>query len=198
MKGFFLAGWLGVTTCSTWAAPFSNLSFDRACKAAAENGKIVLVDFYTTWCGPCKMLDRNTWTDSGVIQLLQSKTVALRIDAEKETALAKRYNIAAYPSVLLLKPDGKEMDRLVGYRDPKTFIADFTASLNGKDSLQRAKDALTSTGTNDASARMQYGTALAQKGKNAEALAQFLWCFDHGLETSPAFMGVRLSFLLSA
>jgi len=51
-------------------------------------------------------------------------------------------------------------------------------------------------GTNDPSARMQFGVALAQKGKDAEALTEFLWCFDHGLEAGPAFTGVRLSFLL--
>jgi hypothetical protein len=45
--------------------------------------------------------------------------------------------------------------------------------------------------------RMSYGDALAQKGRNEEALAEYLWCFDHGLEHSPAFTGVRVSFLLS-
>jgi hypothetical protein len=65
-----------------------------------------------------------------------------------------------------------------------------------KDSIGRAKDKLTAAGTNDASARMQFGKALAEKGRDAEALAEYLWCFDHGLETDPAFRGVRPSFLL--
>jgi hypothetical protein len=142
------------------------------------------------------MLDKTTWTDAAVIQLLEQKTVALRLDAEKEAALSKRYKIAAYPSVLLLKPDGTEIDRLVGYKEPKAFMEDFNAALQGKDSIARARDQLTAAGTNDPSARMQFGTALAQKGKDAEALTEFLWCFDHGLEASPSFVGVRLSFLL--
>jgi hypothetical protein len=45
-------------------------------------------------------------------------------------------------------------------------------------------------------ARMKYGQALAQKGRDAEALAEYLWCFDHG-DASPSFIGVRLSFLLN-
>jgi len=179
-----------------FAAPFSDLSFDAASKEAARSGKIVLVDFYTTWCGPCKMLDKNTWTDAEVMQLLKEKTVSLRIDAEKETALAKRYKIGAYPSVLLIKPDGTEIDRLVGYREPGIFVADFHAALAGKDSVSRAHDALMAAGTNDASARMQFGVALAQKGRDAEALTEYLWCFDHGLDAGPGFAGVRLSFLL--
>jgi thiol-disulfide isomerase/thioredoxin len=179
------------------AEPFSDLSFEAASAQAAKTGKIVLVDFYTTWCGPCKLLDKNTWTDPAVIQLLEQKTVALRIDAEKEAALSKRYKIAAYPSVLLIKPDGTEIDRLVGYKEPNAFIADFNDALNGKDSISRAKEKLTDAGPNDPSARMQFGDAMAQKGKDAEALAEYLWCFDHGLEGNPAFVGVRLSFLLS-
>ena len=196
MKMPFLAAWFCAVTSSLVAAPFSDLSFEAASKLAAQKGKIVLVDFYTTWCGPCKMLDKTTWTDPAVIQLLEQKTVALRIDVDKEVALSKRYKIEAYPSVLLIKPDGTEIDRLVGYREPKAFMADFNAALAGKDSISRARDLLMDAGTNDPSARMQFGVALAQKGRDADALAEYLWCFDHGVEASPAFSGVRLSFLL--
>jgi thiol-disulfide isomerase/thioredoxin len=196
MKTHFMAALVCAVTSSLVAAPFSELSFEAASKQAAQTGKIVLVDFYTTWCGPCKMLDKTTWTDAAVIQLLEQKTVALRIDAEKEAALSKRYKIEAYPSVLLIKPDGTEIDRLVGYKEPKAFMEDFNAALAGKDSISRAQDQLTAAGTNDPSARMQFATALAQKGKEAEALKEFLWCFDHGREASPSFVGVRLGFLL--
>jgi hypothetical protein len=44
---------------------------------------------------------------------------------------------------------------------------------------------------------MSYGDALAQKGRAEDALSEYLWCFDHGLEHSQAFRGVRLSFLVS-
>jgi thiol-disulfide isomerase/thioredoxin len=195
-KTLFIAAWFCPVTSSLVAAPFSDLSFEAASKQAAQTGKIVLVDFYTTWCGPCKLLDKTTWTDASVIQLLEEKTVSLRIDAEKELALSKRYKIEAYPSVLLIKPDGTEIDRLVGYKEPMAFIKDFNAALAGKDSISRAKEELRADGTNDPSARMKFGAALAQKGMDAEALTEYLWCFDHGLEAGPAFVGVRLSFLL--
>jgi thiol-disulfide isomerase/thioredoxin len=197
MKTFFAVACFCVVASSVFGAPFSELNFKAASKEAAKTGKIVLVDFYTTWCGPCKLLDKNTWTDAAVIQLLEQKTVALRIDAEKEVALSKRYKIASYPSVLLIKPDGTEIDRLVGYRDPKAFLADFNDALVGKDAVSRAREKLAAAGNNDANTRMQVGVALAQKGKDAEALDEYLWCFDHGLEAGPAFTGVRVSFLLS-
>lgn len=195
-NSLFVAVCFCAATSNLVAAPFSDLNFEAASKQAAKSGKIVLVDFYTTWCGPCKMLDKTTWTDPKVIELLEKKTIALRIDAEKETALSEHYKIEAYPSVLLIKPDGTEIDRIVGYEPPEQFIADFNASLNGKDSVSRARDKMLSAGTNDPMARMQFGDALARKGKDAEALSEYLLCFDHGLEASPAFVGVRDSFLL--
>jgi len=78
------------------------------------------------------MLDKTTWTDAKVATLLAEKAVALKIDAEKESTLAEKYDVKAYPTVLILKADGTIVDRLVGYRPPETFISDFNAALAGK------------------------------------------------------------------
>ena len=185
----------GVSSSS--AAPFLDSNFADACKKAKAGGTIVLVDFYTAWCAPCKLLDQKTWTDPEVVKLLESKTVALRIDAEKEVDLAKRYQIDAYPTVLLLHPDGTEIDRLIGFREPAAFIPDFNAALSGKDSVSRARAVVQAKGTNNAMARMSLAQALVEKQKYAEALDEDLWCFDHGLENDPSFVGVRSSFLLT-
>jgi thiol-disulfide isomerase/thioredoxin len=177
---------------------FRELSLDRARQAAADGGKrFVLVDFYTVWCGPCKKLDETTWKDQGVRDWLSKTAVCLKVDAEQNEALAERYRINVYPTVLLLRPDGAEIDRLVGYRDAKTFLADAREALSGNDSLARARKKLEGANANDPMLRMRYGDALAQKGRADEALSEFLWCFDHGLEHGPGFTGVRLSFLLS-
>jgi thiol-disulfide isomerase/thioredoxin len=177
--------------------PFRPMSFDQAKRAAAEGGKrMVVVDFYTTWCGPCKMLDQTTWKDQGVRDWLAKEAICLKIDAEKETALADKYWITAYPTILLLRPDGSEVDRLVGYRNAKTFLAEARDALAGNDSLSRARKKLEGAGKDNPMLRMSYGDALAQNGRNEEALAEYLWCFDHGLEHNQAFTGVRVSFLL--
>ncbi|MDE1170205.1 MAG: thioredoxin family protein [Verrucomicrobium sp.] len=191
--GFFLA-WV----FNSAAEPFQDLSFDAALLRAAQENKIVLVDFFTTWCQPCKMLDETTWKDPAVIGLLREKTVALRIDAEKEAPLAQRYNVHAYPTVALIKPDGTMIDGLVGYRDAKTFQADFLASLSGKTSFMRAQEAVEKAqgdAQKTAQARFQLGQELVREGKDQEALAEYLWCYDVGMAQVPAMVGVRDSFL---
>jgi thiol-disulfide isomerase/thioredoxin len=198
MKILFMAAWLSAMTSSLLASPFSDLTFEAASAKAAQTEKTVLIDFYTTWCVPCKILDQTTWKDPAVIHLLEEKTVALRIDAEKDVALAKQYKVTGFPSIVLIKADGKEIDRLEGYEDPKDFIVDFTDALAGKDAITRAKDKMIAAGTNNPIARLKYGEALAQKGKDAEALAEYLWCFDHGLEANPRFLNLRNGYLLTS
>ena len=87
--------------------PFRTLGFDAACAAARSESKVVMLDFFTTWCVPCKKLDEVTWKDGSVRAWLAKKTVALRIDAEAEKALAERFVVEAYPSLVFVQPDGK-------------------------------------------------------------------------------------------
>ena len=129
------------------------------------------------------MLDAHTWTDAAVGKLVGDKAVALRIDAEKQPELARRYQIDAYPTLLLLKADGTEIDRFVGFREPATFLAEFTSALAGKTALVRARAAVAnaSTSPDKVKARYQLGQELARSGQSAEALTELLWCYDEGM-----------------
>ncbi|MBX3737924.1 MAG: thioredoxin family protein [Candidatus Didemnitutus sp.] len=203
----FLPLLVSMTTLAARSAPdpvpakfFVNAPFGAACETAAAEHKIVFIDFYTTWCGPCKMLDESTWTDPTVVALLTEKTVALKIDAEKERALAKRYKVDSYPTLLLLKPDGTEIDRLVGYREAAKFIEEFNAGLAGKSALARAREAIVNAPNEHdrVQARYRLGDELARAGQPAAALAEYLWCYDEGMVSVPSFAGVRLSYLLTS
>lgn len=181
------------------AAFFSELSFDAARDRAAAENKIVFIDFYTTWCGPCKELDATTWQNPAVVALLTEKAVSLKIDAEKERELARRYGVRGYPTLLLLKPSGQEIDRLIGYREPARFIEEFNAGLSGQTALVRARDAVAAASDDHARVKARYalGQELARAGHVEEALAEYLWCYDEGMVRVRSFTGVRVSFLLS-
>ena len=183
-------GWGTAAMAGGDDGPFRELSLDKARQVAVEGGKrFVVVDFYTVWCGPCKKLDETTWKDQGVRDWLSKEAVCLKVDAEKNETVAETYRVNAYPTVLLLRPDGTEIDRLVGYRDAKTFLADAREALAGNDSLSRARKKLEGANANDPMLRMSYGDALAQKGRTEDAVSEYLWCFDHGLEHGPGFHG---------
>ncbi|NOX57362.1 MAG: thioredoxin family protein, partial [Planctomycetes bacterium] len=176
---------------------FVPLSFDKACQKAEADGKLVFIDFYTTWCGPCKMMDKSTFTDEGVINWLKENTIALKVDAEKEVELAERFKINSYPTLLFAKADGTEAGRFVGLHQPAEFLSEAAEIKAGKKPLERAKQKLVAAGENDPMARMKYADSLVQAGKPKDALAEYLWCFDEGAKHNISFSGVRLSFLTS-
>jgi thiol-disulfide isomerase/thioredoxin len=178
--------------------PFRALAFDAACAAAKGESKVVMIDFFTTWCGPCKKLDAVTWRDEAVVRWLAERTVPLKIDAEKELELAKRFRVDAYPSLVFVQPDGKELGRLLGFKDARTFLAAANDLLAGLHLSDRFKKQFEDKGWNDPMLRKEYAQELALERRHEEALEHFLWCFDHGDENPlSGFGGVRLSFLLS-
>src|SRR5437762_213273 len=81
---------------------FRALSFDKAVEAAKEEDKIVFIDFYATWCGPCKMLDAMTFSDERVEKFIKEKTVAIKVDVEKEQDLARKFRVDGIPTMVFL------------------------------------------------------------------------------------------------
>lgn len=75
------------------------------------SNKTVLVDFFATWCGPCKMLA------PVVEQFAESETniKVVKVDVDEEPDLAMRFGISSIPTLLVFK-DGKLADKQIGYR----------------------------------------------------------------------------------
>lgn len=175
--------------------PFEDLPLDKALEKAGKENKVVMIDFFTTWCGPCKMLDRSTWPNADVKKLLKEKAISLKVDAEKNRELSMKYRISSYPQIVFIKPDGTEIDRIVGFLPPETFVKDAAGPLAGKDRVTAKRELLTKS-PNDPMARLQLADALAQRGKPDEALAEYLWCYDFGTQHRPEFASMRYSSLL--
>jgi thioredoxin-related protein len=179
---------------------FRNLSFKTALKEAAARKKIVMIDFYTQTCSPCKRMDLTTWLDPAVAASLDAHAISLRIDAEKETKLAARYHINLYPTMVFVRPDGSVVDRLLGFLAPDKFLSDFKDLLAGKTALQRARAAAAaSAAKGDANQAASDGKKLAeilvQEGDSAGALKEYLWLFDEGMAKLPDWAGVRTSYV---
>ena len=103
---------------------FQKLSFAEAKKLAAKQHKDVMIDFYTTWCGWCKVLDTKTYTDEAVTKTADAKFVCVKIDAEQGEGkdLARQYKITGYPTIVFFTSTGKEITRVVGFEDAGKFL----------------------------------------------------------------------------
>jgi len=100
----------------TWA--------ETKAKAKAEN-KLIFVDAYTTWCGPCKAMAKNTFTNDTVANYYNSNFINAKIDMEKGEGIdiAKQYEVGCYPNLLYIDGDGKLVHRAAGSMNPSAFIA---------------------------------------------------------------------------
>lgn len=100
-------------------------------RAKAEH-KYVFVDCYTDWCGWCKVMDKETMTDEGIIATMNSKFVAVKIDMEKGEGmkLAAKYHISGFPTFMFFNPDGAYVYQVVGYQKKQEFTKELNNSLD--------------------------------------------------------------------
>ena len=96
-------------------------SYDKAQKTAAKEKKIVMVDFWAEWCGPCKQMLGTTYQDKAVVTRAK-QFVPVLIDIDKQPKLAGKYSVASIPTVIFLDSKGKVLARSEGYIDAPTFL----------------------------------------------------------------------------
>ena len=110
-------------------------TFNEALALAKESGKMLFVDCYTSWCGPCRMMATKVFPQKLMGDYFNEKFVSVKIDMEKGEGpeLHKRFNVRAYPTFLFLDADGKELNRIVGGdADAAKFLAKVKEGLGEK------------------------------------------------------------------
>lgn len=111
---------------------FSEGSWASIKEKAKSEKKHIVVDAFTTWCGPCKWMAANTFTDKGVGEFYNKNYVNYKLDMEKGEGLdfAKTYQINAYPTIVYFDPQGELVHKVVGAQDPTAFVASGTDALD--------------------------------------------------------------------
>lgn len=99
-------------------------TWEEALKAAKKENKLVFLDVYATWCGPCRRMDAITFVNPEVGEYFNSRFISVKIDGEKGEGpmIRRRYNVRGYPTLLFLNHKGEVVKGTAGFRDPQRFL----------------------------------------------------------------------------
>lgn len=147
MKKLLLALVITLGALTAQAQEIKWMSMDEALAAQKKKAKPIFMDVYTDWCGPCKMLDKNTFHDAEVVKYINENYYAVKFNAEGNTEVnykGKKYTnpqfdpnrkgrnaqhefagllgIRAYPSMMVFNTKGDVKAPIVGYHDAAQLL----------------------------------------------------------------------------
>ena len=124
-------------------SPVKWMSFEEAVQRSKTEKRKIFIDVYTDWCGWCKVMDKNTFSEPHVAQILNEKFYPVKFDAEQkedivfngttfkfvpygnkgthQLAMALLNNQLAYPTVVFLDEDFRMIQPLQGYQKTEEF-----------------------------------------------------------------------------
>jgi thiol-disulfide isomerase/thioredoxin len=165
---------------------FDHGTFAELLAKAKKENKMIYIDCYTSWCGPCKWMAKNVFTNDTVADFYNTNFVNTKIDMEKGEGIeiAQKYDIRAYPTMLYINADGVQLHRTCGSSPAKNFIA------GGQDALSPNTQLATyaanfSKGNSDARAAYRYFSML-ENG-----------CQSYGKEVETYFSSVKKEDLVA-
>lgn len=123
---FFVAFVTGLSFSQNRSIQFEHGTFSELLAKAKKENKMIFIDCYTTWCGPCKWMAKNVFTNDTAADFYNKNFVNAKIDMEQGEGIeiAKKYGIQAYPTLIYLDSDGTQMHRVCGSGSVTSFVAD--------------------------------------------------------------------------
>jgi len=114
----------------------SEVRFADVLAQAKRENKRVLVDFWATWCHACMQMNKTTFRDTRVGNMMNYSFVNYAVDVDHDAdakELVEKFNIKAFPTYLILNPDGTEYNRIIGSNTVEGFAKALTNALLGKE-----------------------------------------------------------------
>ena len=134
LKRIVLVTFLFISIAASAQVEFIMNDWKKVTEKAKTENKYIFLDAYTEWCGWCKVMDKKTFSDKQVGNLMNSKWVAAKMDMEKGFGieLSMKYGVSAFPTYLIFNSKGELLTRLVGYQEIEPFIKNMEEALQIK------------------------------------------------------------------
>ncbi|TXE13120.1 thioredoxin [Seonamhaeicola algicola] len=111
---------------------FEHSSFNEALAKAKKENKLLFMDCFTTWCGPCKWMTKEIFPQEEVGNFFNENFISIKVDMEKGEGidLNKKYGVQAYPTLLFIDGNGNAVHKLVGGKQAEDLIEGAKSALN--------------------------------------------------------------------
>jgi thiol-disulfide isomerase/thioredoxin len=141
-------------------------TWDEALEAARKQDRILFVDAYATWCGPCKRMAKDVFTTREAGEYFNRYFINVKLDMERGDGLTfrEKYPVSAFPTLFFIAPDGEVVHRHVGALDTEALLRTGRFALGkADDSGELAKRY--EAGERDPALVLKYIAALNKTGK---------------------------------
>lgn len=151
---------------------FQHLNFSQALEKARAENKLVFIDVFAVWCGPCKFLTSEVFTDEALGDYINAHFIAIKIDGEKADGpdLMLQYDISAYPTMLFISPDQEVRKRLVGAESADVILGAAKIVVDPSSSPSAASEKRFNEGERDREFLKEYVNLLLAEDLETEAV----------------------------
>lgn len=87
-----------------------------ACRESSETGLPILINFTATWCGPCKLMKAETFTNPQLAEMINTCFIPVKVDTDKKEQLARQLRIESVPTTMVITPRGKIVEQRKGFQ----------------------------------------------------------------------------------
>ena len=171
--------WFTTTTHAEGIEFFDGTWEEALAKAEAEE-KLIFVDAYAKWCGPCKKMAASTFKDASVAELFNQNFISMKIDMEESMGrtFGQTYSVSAYPTLFFIMPNGEVAKKSVGFKDVAK-LTNLGNSVLGSADFSGKYKAKYDEGSRDFETVMDYVKSLNKAGKPSLKIANDYLLSDH-------------------
>ena len=176
MRKLYLAAIIALTfemlTCAQvrFSEVTNQQEMAEAQKRASDQELMMFVDVYATWCGPCKVMDREVYTDQQVADYMNANFVNVRLDGESEYGLmfAAEQELEGFPSMFIFSREGEPVGRIVGFTASEALVSSLKSTVENYKLVTKYR-AKHERGTLNDEEFADYITVVREMGNDEEA-----------------------------
>ena len=147
MRKIFVGAWImmGFTFLAIGQVNFIEVTtleeMQEARKKASDQMLMVFVDVYATWCGPCKLMDREVYTDPSVTEYMNANFVSVRMDGETDYGrkYAAEQKLEGYPSMFIFSSEGEPVSKVVGFTPAEELVTSLKGTVENYRTVKEYK-----------------------------------------------------------